>query len=253
MIQFIGLIGCGKIGRSLVKALSALETARLSFIRLSQKREIEDRNGAAVIDGFDRERYQKTGLIIECAGTRALREQGEEALRYADLMPFSLTALADESFMNRLSAVARASGHRIYIPHGAAAGIDGIRGGRQALRSVCIETVKNPVTLGRNDRIRTVIYEGSTREACRMYPKNVNIHAAAALAGLGFDQTMSVIISDPDTKSNSHTLTVRGDGFAFRIHIESLAGSGVSGAYTLLSAVQSLRDTASAEGIFQFI
>lgn len=252
MVQSIGLIGCGKIGHYILETLSDPGAPPLSFIRLSKKKDI--RYGtAAVIDHFDKKLYQQTGLIIECAGTEALKEQGEEALQYADLMPFSLTALAEKNFMDRLCAAARASGHRIFIPHGAIAGIDGIRGGRGQLRSVHIETVKNPQTLGRNDRVRTVVYKGNTREACRLYPKNVNIHAAAALAGLGFDKTMSTIISDPDTMNNSHDLIVEGNGFTFRIQITSHAGMGVSGAYTLLSAARSLMDAAYLKDTLQFV
>lgn len=253
MSKAVGLIGCGKIGRSVLAALSEPEAPPLSFIRLRNRKDMTCGTNAPVIDRFDKERYQQTGLIIECAGAEALRELGGEALQYADLMPFSLTALADENCMDRLCAAARASGHRIYIPHGAAAGIDGIRGGRGQLRSVRIETVKSPQTLGRNDTVRTVVFTGSTREACRQYPKNVNIHAAAALAGMGFDKTVSVIISDPGAETNSHDLTVEGQGFTFRLHITSHAGTGVSGAYTLLSAVQSLKEAAGRSDIFRFI
>lgn len=253
MIHSVGLIGCGKIGHCLLHVLSEPGSPCISFIRIPEGKTAEYSAGVPVIHDFDREKYEKTDLIIECADAEALKQQGETALQYADLMPFSLTALADETFFHKLSAAAQKAGHHIYIPHGAVAGIDGIRGGRTQLQAVQIETVKNPKTLGRSDSVRTVVYKGSTREACRLYPRNVNIHAAAALAGLGFDKTMSVIVSDPHVQTNSHDLMISGNGFEFHVHITSQAGGGVSGAYTLLSAACSLKDVVGSGSVFCFI
>ena len=87
---------------------------------------------------------------------------------------------------------------------------------------------------------RTVVYEGSTREACRQFPRNVNVHATLALAGLGFDQTLSRIIADPVVTTNSHLIEAYGDGVNFKIQVASTAGEGVTGAFTPISAYGSL-------------
>ena len=93
-------------------------------------------------------------------------------------------------------------GRKIYIPHGAVLGYDGIFDGREVLEEVCITTTKKPANLGSSVTEKTVLFEGSTREACKKFPRNVNVHAGIAIAGLGFDKTRSRIVADPDVKGD---------------------------------------------------
>ena len=101
-------------------------------------------------------------------------------------------------------------------------------------------TTKSPKSLGRTDEERTVVYDGPTRGACKAYPRNVNVHASIALAGIGFDQTCSKIISDPAVSTNAHEIHLEGDGMDIRMNIESFAAGAVTGAYTPHSACGSL-------------
>ena len=59
------------------------------------------------------------------------------------------------------------------------------------------------------------------REGARLYPQNVNISAAAALAGIGLDRTRVVIVADP-------TLTT---------HIVELEATGTFGRFTFMEDV----------------
>lgn len=103
-----------------------------------------------------------------------------------------------------------------------------------------VETVKSPTSLGRQDNRRSVVYEGPTREACVHFPRNVNVHAAVALAGIGFDRTISRIISDPEVSTNAHRISLSGDGISITLDISSYAAGAVTGAYTPYSACGSL-------------
>ena len=128
----------------------------------------------------------------------------------------------------------------IYLPHGAILGVDGIADGRKIIKNVTIETIKSPSSLGLVTDSYEIVYEGPTREACRRFPRNVNVHVTIALAGIGFDRTQSKIIADPSVKTNSHIVHVEGDGMNFEIHISSEANGAVTGKYTPYSAVSSM-------------
>ena len=153
---------------------------------------------------------------------------------------FSVTAFSDESFEQYALELCERYGRRIYLPHGAILGLDGLYDARPLLREVRVTTTKSPKSLGLPDGERTVVYEGPTREACGKFPRNVNVHAAVALAGLGFDQTVSRIIADPAVTTNSHLIEISGEGINFTIQVASAAGEGVTGAYTPISACGSL-------------
>lgn len=85
------------------------------------------------------------------------------------------------------------------------------------------------------------------------YPRNVNVHATVALAGLGFDRTRSAIISDPAVHTNSHKILVDGEGIHFELNVSSFANGGVTGKYTPYSAVGSLRRVLDADRGFRFV
>jgi aspartate dehydrogenase len=139
---------------------------------------------------------------------------------------------------------AEAENRRIFIPHGAVLGLDGLHDGRQIINAVSITTVKHPRNLGLEDqaiREPETIYEGPTRGACDAFPRNVNVHAAVALAGLGFDRTISKIVADPGTDRMAHKIQVKGQGLQWKINIESFASGEVTGSYTPESVFQTVR------------
>ena len=119
--------------------------------------------------------------------------------------------------------------------------MDGIFDGRKVWTQVTIETIKNPKSLGRDDKERCVLYDGPTREACYLFPRNVNVHATIAMAGIGFDKTCSRIISDPAVSTNVHNITLKGDGTEICFQVSSYAAGAVSGAYTPHSACGSMK------------
>ena len=116
-----------------------------------------------------------------------------------------------------------------------------------------IETTKNPASLGREDTRRTVVFEGPTSQACKCYPRNVNVHAAVALAGIGFDRTESKIISDPAVHTNTHVIRVKGAGIDMQLQVSSFSEGGVTGKYTPYSACGSLHRILGAGGCLHFV
>ncbi len=63
----------------------------------------------------------------------------------------------------------------------------------------------------------TVIFSGSAGEAATLYPKNTNVTATIALAGLGFDETKVELIADPNIIDNIHEISVSGETGYFTI------------------------------------
>ena len=235
----IGFLGCGKIGKSLLQHALKRGDMEISFI---QDPFFKNELGVdcPIIQKQDKELYRSSDLIIECSSADILKQNYEAILHNSDLLMFSVTAFSDLHFSKEAIMLEHKTMHHIYIPHGAILGLDGIFDGRHVWQNVSITTVKNPKSLGRTDIKRTVVYEGPTREVCTLYPRNVNVHAAIALAGLGFDRTQSVIISDPGVDSNSHHILLQGEGIHIDLDISSLANGAVTGAYTPHSACGSL-------------
>jgi aspartate dehydrogenase len=208
--------------------------------------------GCPVVSQLD-ENLCRADLVVECATADVLKQNFEHYLKYGDLLVFSLTAFSDGSFEQKVSELCKANRTHVYMPHGAILGLDGIFDARDILSSVSIETIKNPKSLGREDTQRTLVYEGPTREVCDLYPRNVNVHAAVALAGLGFDKTQSKIISDPAVHTNSHNICVEGEGFSFRLDLSSFSSGGVTGSYTPVSACGSLDRILGDGKCYQFV
>lgn len=211
----MAFLGCGKIGGALLQHVVSREDAQPVFIQDP----FFSAAGAPcpVIRQADFQLYREAELIVECATADVLKADITEILTYCDLLMFSVTAFCDESFEQQALELCARHGRHIYLPHGAILGLDGLYDARPLLREVRITTTKSPKSLGLPDGERAVVYEGPTREACRKFPRNVNVHATVALAGIGFDRTFSSIIADPLVTTNSHLIEVLGEGIHFSI------------------------------------
>lgn len=239
MAKQVGFLGCGKIGKTMLHHLLEQGEHSISFI---QDIFFEKEAGMdfPVVTQQNETLLEQTDLVVECATADVLKANFDSILAHCDLMMFSVTAFSDADFETHAKEAVAKSGHKIYLPHGAILGIDGIFDGHKLIDSVSITTTKNPSSLGRDDTQRTVVYEGPTREACMLYPRNVNVHATIALSGIGFDKTYSRIISDPAVNTNTHKIVVDGEGIHFELDISSFTTGGVTGKYTPYSACGSL-------------
>jgi aspartate dehydrogenase len=54
-----------------------------------------------------------------------------------------------------------------------------------------------------------------------LYPKNANVTAAVALAGVGFERTQVRLIADPAATGNGHALMAEGAFGRFRITLDN--------------------------------
>jgi len=243
MKKKIGLIGFGVIGSHIFRRIEEEGLMKVGFIFEVDRKKTESVDSSLLLTSFDDFEKRLVDLVVEAANAQAVTELGLQILKKSDFLIFSLTALADEDFRQKMETTARNSGKRIYIPHGAILGLDGIQDGRKVIEEVRVTTTKNPKNLGLEVGTTqpVVVYEGSTREACERFPRNVNVHASIALAGLGFDKTHSKIIADPGTNKMTQVVEVVGKGLRWKIETESTPVGAVTGAYTPESAYQTVR------------
>lgn len=207
----IGIIGFGAIGGFLAWNLGK-EVAWVADISPEAKKRFA---ASGLGCKFYRAVPAKCGgadLVVEAASQQAVPLLAK-CIPHSDVLIMSVGALAEENLLKRLVAAAKKHKRRIHIPSGAIGGTDAISSIGGKLEMVVLETTKPPRSLGRNDSRRTVVFEGSARKACRLYPQNVNVSATLSLSGIGFERTKVRIVSDPAASANTH-----------RIFAESKAG-----------------------------
>ena len=251
----IGLLGCGSIGGFLAKnvlAEAATGAIELGYVFDVDEKRMQDIPPACRITEQADLFARPVDLVVEAAHADLVKAVGLRIVERSDLLLFSLTALADDGFRTALEQAAVKHNRKVFLPHGAIIGIDGLVDAGSTLKSVTVTTTKSPASLGLPPDSYKVVYEGPVREACAKFPRNVNVHAAIALAGLGFDRTVSRIVADPAVSTNAHLVEVEGTGYKFRIEVSSEAGGKVTGAYTPQSALSTLRRICSNKGGLRF-
>ena len=242
--QRVGIIGAGVIGQAIFDAIVTQGLAAVDYVlvddRFAAPAGVQQLREHLTTD-VQRALAAPTDLVIEAAHPDVVTRFGAELLAKGDLCAFSSSALADVSVETAVRRAAATAGTRLLIPHGAVLALDGLSDGRDAIEQVIVTTTKNGASLGTDTSARGVLFEGSTRDACARFPRNVNVHAALAIAGIGFDRTRSIVVADPETRQMRHRIQVFGQGFEWDISVRSTALGGVSGAYTPKSAVGSIQ------------
>ena len=161
-------------------------------------------------------------LIVECAGQRAFAALVPSMLAAGyDVVAASAGALADDALHLAVSAAAQAGGSQLCIPAGALAGVDALAGAKHTgLTAVRYVRTAPPATWVRAGALSesaaraltapAIVFEGSAREAAQRFPKNANVAATLALAGIGFERTRVQLIADPAATGNVHAIEAEG-------------------------------------------
>jgi aspartate dehydrogenase len=201
---------------------------------------------------------QDITLVVEAASQAVCREIAPQVLVLVagkDLMPMSVGAFADESFLQQMRDLAREHGRCVYLPSGAIGGLDALSAGAiDELDEVVLTTTKPPHALERASMEQdvdlttitepTCIYDGPAIEAVRLFPKNVNVAAALSLAGAGVERTRVRIVADPEATGNSHRVEARGrlGAFTIELHLHPSPDNPRTSYLAVLSAIRTLKN-----------
>jgi len=232
----LGLIGYGTIARALLRILDAEGAApeRLCVLvrpaRLAETRAALPPGTQVVTDAASLI-AQRPDLVVECAGHSAVQDHATAVLAAGiETVITSIGALADAPLLAALERAAEAGRSRAILPAGAIGAVDLLSALRPSGITSVVYTGRKPPLAWAGTPAATLLdlntlrepatfFTGTAREAARAYPKNANVAATLALAGLGFDATQVALVADPTITRNIHEVTVRAGAADFTIEI----------------------------------
>ena len=280
----VTLIGFGAIGQSLCRRLHGSERIRVTHVVVRPPHVAEVQAALdAMAAGTMALGSRKPGaravtevpadarLALECAGHEALTHHVLPALaRGTECAVLSVGALAEIGLPERLADAATQGSTQVHLLSGAIGGIEALAAARLAgldevtytgrkppsswepvptasnAKNMSLEGSKQAIALV-HSACTAILIEASAREAARLYPKNANVAATIALAGLGLDATQVRLISDPGVSENVHEIYARGAFGEMKIEMRGkpLADNPKTSALTVLSALRFLNNRAS--------
>lgn len=259
----VGIVGCGNISADLCIAIQKGDIAA-KIVALT---DVDDANAQklkatflldAVVCSLD-ENAAQVDFLVECASTEAIEDVLDAAIKHhRNCLTLSVGGLMDHP---EYFEQARKHNVDLYVPSGALCGLDGIRSAVEAgLHTVVLTTRKPPKGLEGAPYLvennidvdalteATEVFAGSAREACKAFPKNVNVAAALSLAGIGPDETQVRVVADPNATNNSHEIVAEGAFGRLETHTVNLPSprNAKSSYLASLSGVAELRKAAAA-------
>lgn len=257
-VKSIGIVGCGAIGKALLRAVESGKLAvRVAGVTSRTEKSARDfvaafKNPPPYLSRSDL--ISAADLIVEAAGGAAVPELAKKTFAAGkDLMVISVGALLDDP---DIIAESRRTGCRLYVPSGAIAGLDGIKSASVGQITHVTHTTRKPplglegapyliergISLAGLQEEKEV-FSGSARAACRGFPANVNVTAAVSLAGIGPDQTRVRIFAVPGLTRNCHDIEVEGEFGRLHVHIENVPSENPkTGKLTALSIIRAVQD-----------
>jgi aspartate dehydrogenase len=255
----VTLIGLGAIGSAIVQGLAHRHDIRIIAVivpasRVDVPRPVLDCLSYVPVLAGQFTDTPPADLVVECAGHRAIEAHVLPALSAGvPCVVTSVGALATPGLPERLDAAARKGNTRLELLSGAIGAIDALAAARLGGLDEVTYTGRKPPAAWLGTPAQqacdlekltkaVVIFEGSARDAAIAYPRNANVAATVALAGVGFEQTRVRLIADPGASGNVHHVQACGAFGEFEITLTGrpLAANPRTSALTVYSAMRAI-------------
>ncbi|MEM2118785.1 MAG: aspartate dehydrogenase [Candidatus Bathyarchaeia archaeon] len=202
----VGIIGCGAIGTLIAKAFEKRIITCDELILFDHRRERAEKLGKSlhtpvtIVSNIEEMVQLKPAVIVEAASQEAVKKYLPTVLAAdIDLVVMSVGALLDLDFESR----------KVHIPSGAIGGLDAISSVSLAgITDVVLTTRKNPSAFKLDNQEERLIFEGSAKEAVRLFPKEMNVAATLALT-VKPKKVKVQVVSDPNVTRNVHEISVK--------------------------------------------
>jgi len=261
----LALIGCGAIGTSVLELLQSHPHIHTRWL-LASERSIPAAQtlaaqyapAAQILTALPAQ--ERPDLIVECAGHSAVEQHILPALeRGIDAVIASIGAFSAPGMPGRIQTAAQTGNAQVHLVSGAIGGIDALAAARIGGLDEVTYTGRKPPLAWQGtpaDQVCNLaaltaahcIFEGSAREAARLYPKNANVAATLSLAGLGLDHTRVRLYADPTVSGNVHEIAASGafGQMALTMHGKPLAANPKTSALTVYSVLRAILNRAAA-------
>ncbi|QTA38240.1 aspartate dehydrogenase [Thermosipho ferrireducens] len=221
----IFFLGAGNSASIILEELRGIiEKAYFYDKNLNQIKKLQERFDAVYIEYKEIEELRQLNVdyVVEVASIEALCEYGIEILKSdKNLIVLSTGAFADEnfriSFMNEL----KSSNSKVYIATGAIGGLDLIEAIYDKVYNITLITKKRPESLGLNVKDETVVFDGSSTEAIKVFPRNVNVAVTLSLAVRDFNKVQVKIVADPLIERNKHIIKIESKVGNYKLEFEN--------------------------------
>ena len=240
----LGIVGTGALAREIVRALDDGKAPGWQLVAvIGHGGELD---GAKTVGGPAEMVAAGAEAVVEAAGVGAVAEHVPGLLTAGlDVVVLSSGAFGNPDVRGPLEdAVARPGSGCLVLASGAIAGIDGIRAAALSgeLDEVVLTTTKPAAAIGGADAVADTLFDGPASEAVVRYPKNINVAATIALAGLGFERTRVVLRVDPTLTRARHHIVASGRFGRFELQAESepATGNPASSRLAALSAIDAI-------------
>lgn len=257
----IALVGCGAIGESVLALLHGDPNCRVICVitapeafeqttAVTQKFAVNARIQDCLSAG------DAPDVLVECAGHGAIVQHVIPALeRGIACIVASIGALSDPGIADALEQAARHGNTQVQLLSGAIGGIDALSAARIGGLDSVVYSGRKPPNAWKGTPAETVctldsltepfcIFDGNAENAAKLYPKNANVAATIAIAGIGLQRTQVRLFADPSVRENVHHVEARGAFGEFELTMRGkpLPANPKTSALTVYSVVRALQN-----------